>query len=66
MARKKEEDKYYPPETYYSDNAIVRVFHPILTDEERARRMERVKKSAAEVLKDMYAKGTLPQQRNKK
>ena len=67
MAKKKhEEDKYYPPITYYSDKAIVTVHHPILTDEERARQMERVKKAATGVLNDMYAKGTLPQQRNMK
>lgn len=50
MKRKKCQDVYGEPEIFYYPNAVVRVYHPILTDEERERHMERIKKSAADLL----------------
>lgn len=47
---KKIQDVYMEPESLHLDNCIIRVFRPILTDEERERRMERIKKAAAELL----------------
>lgn len=47
---KKSQDVYMEPEILHLDNCTVRVFRPILTDEERERRMERIKKAAAELL----------------
>lgn len=44
-------DNYKEPVTYTYPDATVRVFSPILTDEERAARMERVRKAAAEFLR---------------
>ena len=38
------------PEILHLDNCTVRVFRPILTDEERERRMEKIKQAAAELL----------------
>ena len=37
---KKEKDKYSEPKTYIYPNAVVKVYSPILTEEERKRRME--------------------------
>jgi len=48
-------DKYKEPVTYTYPNATVRVFFPILTEEERAARMKRVYAAAAEVLKKAVA-----------
>ena len=45
---KKSQDIYMEPEVYHYDNCIVRVYRPILTEEERARRMEAIKKAAKE------------------
>ena len=47
---KKSQDVYKEPEILHLDNCTVRVFRPILTDEERERRLERIKKAAAELL----------------
>ena len=38
------------PEIIRSGNCIARVYRPILTDEERERRMERIKKAAADLI----------------
>ena len=47
-------DQYYPePTVFRSENAIVRVWRPILTDEESARRMKAIEKSAIALLKDV-------------
>lgn len=40
------------PMVFTSPGFIVRVWRPILTDEERARRMKRIAYSAAELIKD--------------
>lgn len=44
------ETKYHPPLVFAFDNALVRVHRPILTDAERAKRLERIKKAAAHLL----------------
>lgn len=43
---KKCQDVYMEPEVYHHNNCIVRVYRPILAEEERARRMEEIKKAA--------------------
>ena len=47
---KKCQDVYMEPEVYHHNNCIVRVYRPILTEEERARRMEEIKKAAIALL----------------
>ena len=46
----REKDKYSEPKTFYYPNAVVKVYSPILTEEERKRRMEIIAKSAAALL----------------
>ena len=43
-------DKYYPPLVFVYGNTTVRVHRPILTDAERAKRLERIKEAAANLL----------------
>ena len=47
---KKSQDIYMEPEVYRHNNCIVRVYRPILTEEERARRMEAIKKAAVDLV----------------
>lgn len=47
---KKCQDVYMDPEILHLDNCTVRVFSPILTEEEKERRMERIKKAAADLI----------------
>ena len=47
----KSKDEYMEPIMIESPGAIIRVYRPILTDEERARRMKRLHDAAAELLK---------------
>ncbi len=47
---KKSQDVYMEPEVYHYNNCTVRVYRPILTEEERARRMEEIKKAAIALL----------------
>ena len=47
---KKSQDIYMEPEVYHYDNCIVRVYRPILTEDERARRMEAIKKAAVDLV----------------
>jgi len=45
------QDVYYDKPTVFEfPNATVRVFRPILTDEERARRMKEIEKAAVELV----------------
>lgn len=44
-------DTYNEPKTLMLDGAIVRIYIPILTEEERNRRMERIRNAAADLLK---------------
>lgn len=50
----KKQDEYMEPVTYVKGNFIINVYRPILTDEERARRMKRIHDSAAALLLDAY------------
>lgn len=43
-------DVYMELEVYRHNNCIVRVYRPILTEEERARRMEEIKKAAVALI----------------
>ncbi len=51
MARFQQEDTYMEPIVYQSEHAIVRVFRPILTPEERARRMKQIHDAAADLIR---------------
>ena len=46
----KEKDKYSEPKTFNYPNAVVKVYFPILTEEERKRRMAQIAESAARLL----------------
>ena len=48
-------DVYGEEKVYYYPGAIVRVRRPILTEEERARRMKIIEKAAADLLRSMGA-----------
>lgn len=45
-------DVYGEPRIMVIGNVIAKVYHPILTEEERERRMKEIAKAAAELLKD--------------
>ena len=47
---KKNKDIYMEPEVYQYNNCIVKVYRPILTEEERARRMEAIKKTTVDLV----------------
>ena len=47
----KVKDTYQEPKTIELPGAVVKVYSPILTEEERKRRMERIAKSAEALLK---------------
>lgn len=47
-------DQYYPPETMCTSGAIIRVYRPILTEEERAKRMKAIHDAAANLLRSKY------------
>lgn len=49
-------DVYGEEKVYYYPGAIVRVRRPILTEEERARRMKIIEKAAADLLMAAYRK----------
>ena len=51
--REKCTDIYEEPIITETDRAIVRVYHPILTPEERERRMKLIEKVAADFLRDL-------------
>lgn len=48
----KKQDVYGEPTVLEYPNAIVRVYRPILDDEEQARRMKQIHRAAEELLKD--------------
>ena len=50
MKQKKCQDVYGEPEIFYYPNAVVIVYRPILTEEERERRMERIKEAAVRLV----------------
>ncbi len=43
-------DIYNEPVIYRHGDNIAEIYHPILTDEERARRMEQIKKAATRLI----------------
>lgn len=43
-------DRYELTNTYKNDKCIVRVYRPILTDEERERRFEEIKRATAKFM----------------
>ncbi|MDE6567272.1 MAG: hypothetical protein K2K70_06035 [Lachnospiraceae bacterium] len=45
-------DQYFDPVTYQIDNFMVKVYHPILTDEERARRQQSLERAMARFMRD--------------
>lgn len=45
-------DQYSDPVTYQTDNYRVRVYHPILTKEERARRQRSLEHATARFMKE--------------
>ncbi len=47
----KVKDTYQEPKTYEYPGAVVKVYSPVLTEEEKKRRMERIAKSAERLLK---------------
>ena len=46
----KKQDTYGEPKTYIYPGAIVKVYSPILTEEERKRRMDKIAESAARLI----------------
>ena len=50
MKQKKCQDVYGEPEIFYYLNAVVKVYRPILTEEERERRIERIKEAAVRLI----------------
>ena len=50
------QDTYQEPILIESPGAIIRVYHPELTDQERSRRMKAIHNAAAELLKDIERK----------
>ena len=51
MKQKKCQDVYGEPGIFYYPNAVVKVYHPILTEEEREHRMERIKQAAIRLIR---------------
>lgn len=43
-------DTYGEPEIITEGNIVAKIYRPILTDEERARRMERIKQAAVRIV----------------
>lgn len=51
---KSQQDVYGEPQIFKFPGMTVRVYRPILTDEERARRMKEIEKAAAAVIISLY------------
>ena len=49
----KAQDTYMEPKVYEYPNAIIRVYRPILTEAERAKRMKEIHKAAEALLKSI-------------
>lgn len=60
----KVQDEYYLDRVIESENAVVRVYRPVLTEEERARRMEEFKKVVERFMKAVI-KAEMETQRRK-
>ena len=50
----KQKDTYSEPKIFNYPDAVVRVYSPILTEEERKKRMETIAKSAESLLKSKF------------
>ena len=46
------QDTYYDPIVMQDEKCTIRIYRPILDDAERERRMKRIRKSAADLVKD--------------
>lgn len=57
------EDKYYPPTTIVTPGAIITIHRPILTEEERAKRMKAIEKAAVNLALANRRAAALRQQR---
>lgn len=53
---KKGQDVYQEPQIITFPGMIVRVYRPVLDDEERARRMKQITKAASDLLLDVMKK----------
>lgn len=47
----KSQDTYFLEKTIEEDNFIIRIYRPVLTEEERAKRMKRIHDAAEALLK---------------
>ena len=52
----KQQDKYHEPKVFTYPGAVAKVYSPILTEEERKRRMARIAKSAEMLLAERKTK----------
>lgn len=52
MARQKQADTYTKYKEIRTDNAIINIFRPILSDDERERRYKEIARAAAELIID--------------
>lgn len=52
----KGQDVFQEPIYIEYPNSVIRVYRPVLDDEERARRMKRIHDAAADLLRDLYRK----------
>lgn len=59
----KQQDTYGEPTIFEFPGMTVRVYRPILTDEERARRMKEIEKAAAALLISEYERKMRSEQR---
>lgn len=50
----KSQDNYYLDRTIEFPNATFKIYRPVLTEDERNKRMKRIHDAAASLLKDMY------------
>jgi hypothetical protein len=50
-AKMKRKDTYSEPKTFTSPGIVAKVYSPILTEEERRRRMEQIARAAQRLLK---------------
>ncbi|WP_337664218.1 hypothetical protein [Suilimivivens sp.] len=50
MKESKSKDTYYLDGTYTYPNAVIDVYRPVISEEERARRMKRLERVVAEIM----------------
>lgn len=54
--KRNQEDEYELAYCQRDEKSIIRVYRPILTEEERERRMEKIKRSSANLMKSVLIK----------